>query len=47
MKCVTFENNFFEMTKHKVGIVCGGYSSEYKISMKSGQTVFDALSPED
>ncbi len=35
------------MTKHKVGIVCGGYSSEYKISMKSGQTVFDALSPED
>lgn len=29
--------------KKKVGIVCGGFTSEYKISLQSGQTVFNHL----
>ena len=31
------------MEKKKVGIVCGGFTSEYTISLQSGQTVFDHL----
>ena len=31
------------MSKKKVGVVCGGYSSEYKISIQSGKTVFSQL----
>ena len=31
------------MSKKKVGVVCGGYSSEYKISLQSGKTVFSQL----
>jgi len=31
------------MSKRKVGVVCGGYSSEQKISLQSGRTVFEAL----
>ena len=31
------------MIRKKVGVVCGGYSSEYKISIESGETVFSKL----
>jgi len=31
------------MQKRKVGVVCGGYSSEHEISLQSGATVFAAL----
>lgn len=32
------------MKKPAVGIVCGGFTTEWEISRKSGQTVFDTLS---
>ncbi len=32
-----------QMSKKKVGVVCGGYSSEYQISIQSGTTVFSNL----
>jgi D-alanine-D-alanine ligase len=31
------------MSKKKVGVVCGGFSSEYEISIQSGKTVFSNL----
>ena len=31
------------MIRKKVGVVCGGYSSEHKISIESGETVFSKL----
>ena len=31
------------MHKKKVGVVCGGYSSEYEISLQSGKNVFSHL----
>ena len=31
------------MSKKKVGVVCGGFSSEYDISIQSGKTVFSNL----
>ena len=31
------------MYKKKVGVVCGGYSSEHEISLQSGETVFSTL----
>ena len=31
------------MIRKKVGVVCGGYSSEYKISIESGEKVFSKL----
>ena len=31
------------MIRKKVGVVCGGYSSEHKISIESGETVFSNL----
>ncbi len=31
------------MYRKKVGVVCGGYSSEYEISLKSGENVFSSL----
>lgn len=32
-----------QMSKKKVGVVCGGFSSEYEISIQSGKTVFSNL----
>ncbi|MBD0830646.1 D-alanine--D-alanine ligase [Aestuariibaculum sediminum] len=32
--------------KKNIAIIMGGYSSEYKISLKSGNVVYDTLSPE-
>ncbi|QCX52797.1 D-alanine--D-alanine ligase [Elizabethkingia sp. JS20170427COW] len=34
------------MTKKKVAVVMGGYSDEYKVSLKSGQLIYDELSRE-
>jgi len=31
------------MIKKKVGVVCGGFSSEFEISIQSGNTVFKEL----
>ena len=31
------------MIRKKVGVICGGYSSEHKISIESGETVFSKL----
>ena len=31
------------MNKKKVGVVCGGYSSEYDISIESGKNVHDNI----
>ena len=31
------------MNKKKVGVVCGGYSSEYDISKESGKNVYDNI----
>lgn len=31
------------MSKKKVGVVCGGFSSEFEISIQSGKTVFSTL----
>ena len=31
------------MIRKKVGVVCGGYSSEHKISLQSAETVFSNL----
>ena len=31
------------MIRKKVGVICGGYSSEHKISLQSGETVFSNL----
>ena len=35
------------MSKKKVGVVCGGFSAEYQISLQSGTTVFSNLNRED
>ncbi|WP_223033748.1 D-alanine--D-alanine ligase [Hanstruepera marina] len=32
--------------KKKIGIIMGGYSSEYEISLKSGQVVYETLNPD-
>ena len=32
--------------KKNIAIIMGGYSSEYEISLKSGQVVFETLNPE-
>lgn len=32
--------------KKKIGIIMGGYSSEYEISLKSGNVVYETLNPE-
>ncbi|WP_104734542.1 D-alanine--D-alanine ligase [Hanstruepera ponticola] len=32
--------------KKNIGIIMGGYSSEYEISLKSGQVVYETLNPE-
>ena len=32
-----------QMSKKKVGVVCGGFSSEFEISIQSGKTVFSNL----
>ena len=34
------------MHRKKVGVVCGGYSSEYEISLQSGKNVFSMLDRE-
>lgn len=34
------------MTKKNVAVVMGGYSDEYKVSLKSGQLIYDSLSRE-
>ncbi|MEC5394688.1 D-alanine--D-alanine ligase [Bergeyella sp. RCAD1439] len=31
------------MNKHNIAVVMGGYSEEYKVSLKSGQLIFDSL----
>jgi len=31
------------MEKKKLGVVCGGFTSEFDISIQSGKTVFDNL----
>ena len=31
------------MNRKKVGVVCGGYSSEYDISIESGKNVYDNI----
>ena len=31
------------MCRKKVGVVCGGYSSEHEISLQSGKNVFSSL----
>ena len=31
------------MGKKKLGVVCGGFTSEFQISLLSGKTVFDNL----
>jgi D-alanine-D-alanine ligase len=33
------------MGKKKLGVVCGGFTSEFEISLQSGKTVFDNLDP--
>ncbi len=35
------------MSKKKVGVVCGGFSSEYQVSIQSGATVFSNLNREN
>ena len=32
------------MSKKNIAVVMGGYSDEYKVSLKSGQLIFDSLS---
>jgi D-alanine-D-alanine ligase-like ATP-grasp enzyme len=32
-----------KMSKKKVGVVCGGFSSEFEISIQSGKTVVSNL----
>lgn len=47
-KKITFvygQNN--PMKKQRIGIACGGYTSEAEISLKSGQVVFDCLLESD
>lgn len=34
------------MSKKKIAVVMGGYSDEYKVSLKSGQLIFDSLDRE-
>jgi len=34
------------MYRKKVGVVCGGYSSEHEISLQSGKNVFSSLDRE-
>ena len=43
LKCYTFVKEQKIMYKKKVGVVCGGYSSEHEISLQSGETVFSTL----
>ena len=43
LKCYTFVKEQKIMYKKKVGVVCGGYSSEHEISLQSGTTVFSGL----
>lgn len=33
------------MAKKKIAVVMGGYSDEYKVSLKSGELIFDSLDP--
>jgi len=33
------------MGKKKLGVVCGGFTSEFEISLQSGKTVFENLDP--
>ena len=34
------------MNKKNVAVVMGGYSDEYKVSLKSGQLIYDSLDRE-
>ena len=43
LKCYTFVIEVKTMNKKKVGVVCGGASSEHQISLQSGETVFTHL----
>lgn len=43
LKCYTFVKERKTMERKKVGVVCGGYSSEHEISLQSGISVFKAL----
>ncbi len=36
----------FDMSKKQVAVVMGGYSDEYKVSLKSGQLIYDSLDRE-
>lgn len=46
LKCYTFAKEVKSMDKKKVGVVCGGTSSERQISLQSGATVFTHLDRE-
>lgn len=46
LKCYTFVKELKTMSKKKVGVVCGGSSSEHQISLQSGTTVFTHLDRE-
>ena len=46
LKCYTFVKEIKIMYRKKVGVVCGGYSSEYDISLQSGKNVFSMLDRE-
>ena len=46
LKCYTFVKEIKIMYRKKVGVVCGGYSSEYEISLQSGKNVFSMIDRE-